>query len=467
MNPSSPVAAAALAGGAARDGPGDAVHQVGEEARVGPHLLAMPERRVEHAPLVQGVGPGQAEVAVGALDALLRHVGARGVEAQQHLDLAAVPVAELVDLVGQLEARAQVRGRGVLRVLDLDRHLLVPGMPVEVPADQLAVRRVFVERVGGAVDPGEAASRLDEVDQGFLVDLQLTGGVEDDALVALQLLARDLAEVLGGHHLEAPLRRSLELLLGPRQRPVRRAQHDGVLPPGGVRQEEHLRHLRRRSRPRHPRHRHRDQHRSHEASKVGSPERRGRRDAEDDWFSRSRSLRSAFSAVMPLSVDRNGGRGSLHRIQPSAGENHEEEAQRRHDRLPVHGPRAQQRLAAGEPLLRPAVRAGDEGRLRPQRGRGQEGGRPPGLAGARHRLGGGRRPQGHRHRGHLHARRQPHAASPSPPPRPEKTVFCEKPLANTLPEAAEDARRRQEERRRPHDLPQLPARPRRARSPGR
>src|SRR5439155_10303001 len=74
-------------------------------------------------------------------------------------------VSELVDLVGDLEAFSQVPGRRVGRILDHHAHALVPGVAVEVGADERAVLPHLVPGVRGAVDADEAAAPLDEVEQ--------------------------------------------------------------------------------------------------------------------------------------------------------------------------------------------------------------------------------------------------------------------------------------------------------------
>ena len=55
-------------------GPPDAFDEVLLEAGVVPHFRAMAERGVEDAAFALGAGPGDAEVLVGALDALLGQV---------------------------------------------------------------------------------------------------------------------------------------------------------------------------------------------------------------------------------------------------------------------------------------------------------------------------------------------------------------------------------------------------------
>src|SRR5256885_16067732 len=56
-------------------------------------------------------------------------------------------------------------GRGVGRILDHHAHALVPGVTVEVGADERAVLPHLVPGVRGAVDADEAAAPLDEIEQ--------------------------------------------------------------------------------------------------------------------------------------------------------------------------------------------------------------------------------------------------------------------------------------------------------------
>ena len=81
--------------------------------------------------------------------------------------------------------------------------------------------------------------------------------------------------------------------------------------------------------------------------------------------------------------------------------------QRRARRLRVHGPRPQQRLAAGLPLLLAAAHAPAQGPLRPRPGQREEGRVAARLGRVGHRLARGDRPAGRRHRGRRDPRRQP------------------------------------------------------------
>src|SRR5262249_27134458 len=64
-----------------------------------PNFSGMAESVVEDAPLAVFAGPSDGEIAVRAVDALHGHVDLRSVEPQQHSDIVAREVLDLVDLV--------------------------------------------------------------------------------------------------------------------------------------------------------------------------------------------------------------------------------------------------------------------------------------------------------------------------------------------------------------------------------
>ncbi len=68
-----------------------------------------------------------------------------------------------------------------------------------------------------------------------------------------------------------------------------------------------------------------------------------------------------------------------------------EEAQRRHGRLRLHGPDPFERVRQGQPVLRPRLRAGAEGRVRPRQGQGRRLRQDLGLRIVRDRLAQARR----------------------------------------------------------------------------
>src|SRR5205823_2758389 len=94
----------------------------------------------------------------------------------------------------------QVASRRVVPVLDDRVNRLVPGMAVEIAADELAVVGPFIEGIGGAVAPGEtfaAANPLQQIRLLGLREWQLARGVEEDSIVLREVFHGDfLARVL-------------------------------------------------------------------------------------------------------------------------------------------------------------------------------------------------------------------------------------------------------------------------------
>ena len=79
-------------------------------------------------------------------------------------------------------------------VRNVNRHHLVPGMIVEVAADELEVRFPKVESVGGAVHAHKAVPGLDVMNESVLLLVahrQLARGIEHHRVVVLQILRRE------------------------------------------------------------------------------------------------------------------------------------------------------------------------------------------------------------------------------------------------------------------------------------
>ena len=130
------------------------------------------------------------------------------------------------------------RVAGVVAVLDPDLHLLPPRVVVEVAADERAVLRPLVERIGRAVDAGEASSAADEVEERrplARVHRQLAGGVEDHRVVPGEQVRREDRGVPRHVRLERAVLAAdgREHLLGERQHRVGEA--------GGLRDVQHPR----------------------------------------------------------------------------------------------------------------------------------------------------------------------------------------------------------------------------------
>ena len=161
-----------------------------------------------------------------------------------------------------------------------------------------------------------------------------------------------------------------------------------------------------------------------------------------------------------------GGRGYRPAVSPGEGlragaqeEKSHARGQRRARRLRVHGPRPQQRLAPGVPVLLPRAHPAAQGHLRPRRGEREEGGLPARLGGVGDRLARGGGPSRHRRRGRGDPGRQPRRRSRSPPRRRARPSSARSRSPTTCAEAEGDAKGRPQGGRPPHDLPQLPPRP--------
>src|SRR5581483_11151567 len=99
------------------------------------------------------------------------------------------------------------RERGIL---DIDSHLLHPGVPVEARADQLTVFGPGVERVRSAVRAAEAFAVPHECEQVLLLAVgnrKLPAGEEDYRIKARERCGIKLSNILGGGHFQAPAAR--------------------------------------------------------------------------------------------------------------------------------------------------------------------------------------------------------------------------------------------------------------------
>src|SRR5262245_60239540 len=108
----------------------------------------MAERRVEHATATVGACPGERPS-----PGMPMHVGAGeidrgGIETQQHTRAGCVEIANLIDLVGNGNRRAEERYQRIGAIRHLDDNGLVPWVLVEITADELSIFRPPVERVG-------------------------------------------------------------------------------------------------------------------------------------------------------------------------------------------------------------------------------------------------------------------------------------------------------------------------------
>ena len=154
--------------------------------------------RVEDLALAVLLAPRQGVVGVLA-GQVVRHELAAGAQDDVQLVAAVGGVLENVNLVFVGPAgRERLRG-GVLGVLDLDDHFLQPRrVALEVRADQVAVGRLAVQGVGGAVRAAERAAGLDPVEQviQLVFGERVASREEQDAVEVLERLLVDPAAVL-------------------------------------------------------------------------------------------------------------------------------------------------------------------------------------------------------------------------------------------------------------------------------
>src|SRR5207237_9409373 len=101
---------------ATAQGPAERAEQVVLEPAIRPDVRPVAERRIDDAATAVGARPRQRVVAVVALAP--RGVDGAWIESQQNVHVLARPVAELIDLVGELERLRKMTRGGVRPVLD-------------------------------------------------------------------------------------------------------------------------------------------------------------------------------------------------------------------------------------------------------------------------------------------------------------------------------------------------------------
>src|SRR5687767_13488760 len=125
----------------------------------------MAEGAIEYAAVAIAADPGEREIAVGALYAGCRQVHATGIQSKQHPYALARETEELINLLGRAEAWRHMRDDRILGILHFKSSFLRPGVAVENAADQLAVLRPGVKRIGCAMRPTEAFALSHEIQQ--------------------------------------------------------------------------------------------------------------------------------------------------------------------------------------------------------------------------------------------------------------------------------------------------------------
>src|SRR5579872_5014002 len=152
--------------------PFQATDQVVLETLIFPHIFAMAKRGVERPALAEFLAPGNRIILVLALP--LAHIDRGVIDAQNDVELFAAvgAVAELVDLVRDLVATLEPGRGGMFGIFHLDLDLLVPGVAIEVTADECTVSGA-VKGIGCTVGSRKSSTFLDpvlEIGQLFLIE---------------------------------------------------------------------------------------------------------------------------------------------------------------------------------------------------------------------------------------------------------------------------------------------------------
>ena len=118
---------------------------------------------------------------------------------------AVVEVAELVDLIRDLERFIEERYQRVGRIDDLDPHSLMPGMTVEIASDQPPIISPLVECIDSGVNADKATTSAHEVEQSRLLRIahrQLAAGEEHHGRIAPQAVGREFGNIFRPRDLE-------------------------------------------------------------------------------------------------------------------------------------------------------------------------------------------------------------------------------------------------------------------------
>src|SRR4051794_34726791 len=120
------------------------------------------------------------------------------VEAQEHACSTIVEVADLVDLVLDLQRIPEKSHQGIARINHLDLHGLMPRMTIKVAADQIEIVRPSVECVRRRMNTEEPAARAYKAEKSSLLRVahrKFSGCVEHHRCVALEVFGRKCRRV--------------------------------------------------------------------------------------------------------------------------------------------------------------------------------------------------------------------------------------------------------------------------------
>src|SRR3954471_10187848 len=119
-------------------------------------------------------------------------------EAQEHACSTIVEVADLVDLVLDLQRIPEKSHQGIAGINHLDCHGLMPGMTIKVAADQIEIVRPSVECVRRRMNTEKPTARTHEVEKSCLLRVahwKFSGCVEHHRGVALEVFGRKFRRV--------------------------------------------------------------------------------------------------------------------------------------------------------------------------------------------------------------------------------------------------------------------------------
>src|SRR5262245_7882124 len=91
------------------------------------------------------------------------------VEAQEDVRSTMVEVTDLVDLIFELKRVPEKRHQLIARINHFDSHRLMPGMTIEVAADQIKIVRPSVECVRGRMNTDKPTARAHKVEKSRLL----------------------------------------------------------------------------------------------------------------------------------------------------------------------------------------------------------------------------------------------------------------------------------------------------------
>ena len=156
----------------------------------------MPEGGIEDAALAVHLGERDSEIAVRAMDAVVAIVDELGfVETEQHVDVFARPVLQLIDFIALEEGFGEMLCGGKVGVFQHDRRLEgAPGVLVEPSAVELRPVVPFVVAVGRGVYTDEAlpivTNEGEQVGLLIVAEIELAGAaIEDDGIEGGQRFA--------------------------------------------------------------------------------------------------------------------------------------------------------------------------------------------------------------------------------------------------------------------------------------